>query len=165
MLNNKKIFDVITPLHTTHRMSKPLRDGGKYMDVDTVPGMWVKLTVDGVVGTRTAAGSGYSALCLSAYKDGTTGAGQYESNDTRGGSITVIVEPGVVARAGSFYFGANFDTVVIGDLLSVYSTVGIDDDQVGKLRKAVTGTDIANAIVIDRTDDYVEYMIITPKAA
>ena len=164
MLNNKKIFDVITPLHEFHRMSKPIANGGEYMDVDTVPGMWVKLTEDGVMSTRAAAGAGYSALCISNWKS-EDGAGVYEAHDTRGGSITVVVQPGVVAKAGSFYFTDDISTYAIGDLLAVISAGGISHVQVGKMKKAVSGTDTANAVVIGLGDDYVEYMIITPKAA
>ena len=162
MLNNKKNFDVVTPLNDFHRMSKRIAKDGEYMDVSTYPGMWVKLTNEGVMGTRAGTGAGYSALCISGWK-ANEGVGKYESHDTRSGSITVIVQPGVVARAGEAYFPkGDFGSISTGDQLSVISAGGIPDSEVGMLSKSVPG-DLANAVVIGKTNDYVEYMLITPQ--
>ena len=159
MLNNKKTFDVITPMNKFHRMSKRVAANEQYLDVDIEPGMWVKLTKDGVMGTKSGTGQGYSALCLNTYKIDNP----YEGHDTAD-NITVVIKPGVVCRAGSFYFKDTLDisTLVIGDPLAVMTGGTIDDKNIGKLDKAGSG-DLANAVVIDVTDEYIEYMIITPK--
>ena len=164
MLNNKQKFDVITPIHDFHRMSKPIAGDGSEMDVDTVPGMWVKLTKDGIKGTKTGGGStgkeGYSALCISNWKS-EDGAGVYEAHDTRGGSISVVVAPGVVCRAGQFYFpDDSISSINIGDLLTINAGTTITDDtKIGKMKVTTTTGDIANAIVIGKGTDYIEYMI------
>jgi len=161
MLNNKNIFDAITPMNKFHRMSKPVAvevDSGAY-SLDIKPGYWVKNTAKGITDTdaTVVAGGAYYALCLSNANDN-----EYEAHDTSD-FITVVFEPGVVCRAGLDYFNSDvYDPGVPGTTppswnIAIGDKLSIDTD--GKL-KAAAGTEVAIVIGLDLDNTIIEYMII-----
>jgi len=150
MLNNKKIFDVLTPLSKEHRITKRIatkvNDGTSDVDVTLTaePGIWVATTNYGVVDKPTEAANslqGLSALCLN---HSNNGVNPYEANDVKVGSIALLRSPGIRVLAGEAYFelsDTQWDDLASGDVLSV------NDD--GKLTQVGPGhaTGMVNAIV------------------
>jgi len=128
MLNNKKTFDVLTPLSDIHRVSKHIAEvvnnGTTDLDVTFTaePGIWVSVTNYGVVdkpteGTVGGILKGLSHLCLTGANGGTN---PYEASDVKVGSVTVVREPGTRVFAGEYFFnGIDWNTIGSGDLLSV----------------------------------------------
>ena len=164
MLNNKKTFDVLTPLSKTHRVSRHIAttDGTNPITLVTEPGLWVQNTAEGVTSKSVTALSGLSMIGLSSATDN-----PYESNDIEVGYISTLREPGVRVIVGldfldNTYAGGplwnetagEFDSwaIVPGEWLTVLSS--------GKLGKAGSG-DFANAIVDDLNKNGTLTYIIT----
>ena len=183
MLNNKKFFDVVTPLSDFHRMSKRIAEkvqdssGGNVADYEideVVPGEWVQMTQTGITKKDAQDGSGtavpgLSMIALSPIK-ANTGAGIYEAHDTRVGSVTVVNIPGVRCKAGSYFFLSQVE-----DPANPGSPLNPTGDEIfdfkgkvlsgvapgwklavrddGKQQKAVTGTDSQNSVITEVDPD------------
>ena len=181
MINNKKHFDVITPLSDFHRKSRVIAtkvsasDGtheAAYEIDSVIPGEWVQNTQNGITkkdatyndGTNDVKVPGLSMLCLNVIKNDNP----YEAMDTKGGYVTVVNTPGILVQAGPYYFagdamidpatGGFTPTITPGWRLSVRSD--------GKLQRTsdTSGETLSNdnAVVtaVDQDGAWVEYMIM-----
>jgi hypothetical protein len=167
MLNNKKFFDVVTPMSDFHRKSRAIAttDGTNPYELDgIVPGLWVNNTKYGIMDAAQTV-SGLSMLALSPAKKN-EGAGVYEAHDTRVGYITVTNQPGVVCKAGAFFLeGATLVDANTGEILdSVIPGMRLTVNDNGKLQESASG-DFTNAIISGRdessTPKWIEYMIVS----
>ena len=173
MLNNKKHFDILTPMSDFHRVSRRVAEVD---DFETEIGYWVKVTKDGAVNHFDGDGAantdkGVSVVCLSSSKRATNGLSLYETNDVKVGSVTCINTPGIRISAGEDYFATGIDTAATDALwvpedgasynVGVMLGVMTDIDNAGKLEMVGVG-EFGNAIItgIDHEARIIEYMII-----
>ena len=161
MLDNTKVFDVVTPMSYFHNVSRKIKNVEEF---DIKRGMWCKQVAGGVMSfneSTTAATSGVNVLCLSDAKKPGTGASMYETNDVKVGSVTAINTPGVRVTVGEDFLVApaawDYSVYNAGVSLGVEETAGAD---AGKL-KAVTTGDWANAMIedVDNVNKTVTYFI------
>jgi len=138
MLDNKKTFDVLTPMSDFHRVSRKIKDIDTF---EIAKGMWAKQTNEGLVALDDAA-SGLSVLCLNDSQKADDATSKYEANDTKVGNITAIQQPGLRVVAGASFFVAPDVVVGLDNDVTVGTVVN------GSTITAESGVDVT-AVVAD----------------
>ena len=159
MLNNKKVFDVLTPMSDFHRTSYRIKDRDGF-SIDK--GYWAKMTNEGLVKLDDTA-SGISVLCLNDAIDKANPRSSYEANDVKVGNMTAIQMPGIRVVAGESFFKAPaaWDNSEYNS--GVALKVIISGPDTGKLEPTTPGAgDYANAIIesVDNKNKQITYVLM-----
>jgi hypothetical protein len=158
MLDNKKVFDVLTPMSDFHRVSYSIKDREGF---SIEKGLWAKMTNEGLVAANDPA-SGISVLCLNDAIASADARSKYEANDVKVGSITAIQMPGIRVTAGESFFvdpGDWNNSVYNAGVALKVVTSGPDT---GKLKATTPGNnDYANAIIesVDNKNKIITYVL------
>ena len=150
----ENLFDVLTPLSKTHRITRRV-------DIDNFiifPGMWAELKDDGWLYNITTDTPGLVNLLVI----GDASASLYETHDVKVKRVTTVEIPGVRCRANGAT--VHMDDMAIGSELVVSTDAG-EEGKLAVTTQVQSGdyVVVGEVLTFDSVNEIITYQLVSPR--